>query len=76
MSSARRSRSASCSAARARGVSDSSISGQTTYAWRPSVEEPRSRRYASDARSSGIQRVTIGLRDAGGFAISLTARSP
>ena len=75
-SSARRRRSASSSAARASEVSDASISGQTTYACRPSRSSRVSRVYASDARSSVIQLVITGLRDAGGFAISETARSP
>ena len=76
LSSPSRSRSASASAARAVDVADSSISGQTTYAWRPSVRCARSRVYASELRSSVTQAVTTGLREAGGFAISLTARSP
>ena len=62
--------------ARASSVADSSISGQTTYACRPSARCARSRVYASELRSSVTQAVTIGLRHAGGFAISLTARSP
>ena len=52
------------------------MSGHTTYAWLPSPSSRVSRVYASDARSSVIQVVTIGLREAGGFAISETARSP
>ncbi len=75
-SSAERSRSASSSAARATRVSDASMSGQTTYAWRPSSRWRRSRAYASALRSSLTQAVTIGLRFAGGAAISDTARSP
>jgi hypothetical protein len=70
------SRAASTSAAFACRVSDSSITGQTTYACRPSSSRRRRRVYASELRSCGIQRVTIGLRFAGGFAISLTERSP
>ena len=75
-SSPARSRSASCSAARAVDVADSSISGQTTYACRPSARCARRRVYASELRSSVTQAVTIGFRLAGGFAISLTDRSP
>ena len=52
------------------------MSGQTTYACRPSRSSRVSRVYASEARSSVIQLVITGLRDAGGFAISDTARSP
>ena len=58
----RRSRSASASAARDCDVSDSSISGQTTYACRPASRCARSRLYASERRSAVTQRVTIGLR--------------
>jgi len=32
--------------------------------------------YASDDRSAVMRLVTIGLRSAGGFAISVTERSP
>jgi hypothetical protein len=32
--------------------------------------------YASDERSAVTHAVTIGLREAGGFAISVTERSP
>ena len=42
----------------------------------PSSRCLRSRLYASLERSSVTQAVTIGLRFAGGFAISLTERSP
>ena len=71
-----RSRSASASAARATFVPDSSMSGQTTYACRPSSRWRRSRVYASELRSSVTQAVTIGFRSAGGDASSLTSRSP
>ena len=52
------------------------MSGQTTYACLPSRRRRVSRVYASDERSSPMRDVTTGLRDAGGFAISDTARSP
>src|SRR2546423_13592475 len=52
------------------------MSGQTTYACRPSPRRRVRRVYASDARSSVIQLVITGLREAGGFLISDTARSP
>ena len=61
-----RSRSASSSAARAIVVSEPSISGQTTYAWRPSSRCRRSRSYASALRSSadpgGDDRLAVGGR--------------
>ena len=62
--------------ARASRVSDPSTSGQTTYACLPASRWRRSREYASELRSSVTQRVTIGLRSAGGAAISETSRSP
>ena len=75
-SSARWSRAASCSAARARerlGLLDQRADDVCL----PALLRSRvSRRYASEARRSSIQLVTIGLREAGGFAISLTDRSP